>query len=142
LKKLFSILAVCVYLGFAAEAKVGVSYKKAMEDSKRNSKPILIEFYAKWCLPCLEMEKTIFKDPTVIKELNNNFYFVRIDTEKNEEIFCEGETLPTADCIEFWEIEGLPAFAVLDANGGLKHLTIGFFEKNAFLNFLRAIRVK
>jgi thiol:disulfide interchange protein len=141
LKTILSILAICAYFGFAAETKVGVSYKKAIEGNKKDGKPILIEFYAKWCLPCLEMEKTVFKDPTVIKELKS-FYFVRIDTEKDEEIFCEGETLLTADCIGLWEIEGLPAFAILDTNGSLKHLTVGTFEKNVFLTFLKAIKAK
>jgi len=141
MKTLFFILAICIHFGFAAETKMGVSYLKAIEGSERTGKPILIEFYAKWCLPCLEMEKTVFKDPAVIKELSN-FYFVRIDTEKNEELFCGGETLPTADCIDLWEVDGLPAFAILDINGSLKYLTVGSFEKSTFLVFLKAIRAK
>jgi thioredoxin-related protein len=88
------------------------------------------------------MEKTIFKDPAVIKELKNNFYFVRIDTEKEQDIFCEGETLPLIDCLELWEIAGIPAFAVLDKNGNLKHITTGTFEKKTFLTFLKAIKAK
>jgi len=141
MKALFFILAICVCFGFAAETKMGISYIKAIEGSRRDGKPILIEFYAKWCLPCFEMEKTVFKDPAVIKELSN-FYFVRVDTEKKEELFCEGQTLPIADCIELWEIDGLPAFAILDINGSLKYLSIGAFEKSTFLVFLKAIRAK
>jgi len=140
MKTLFSILAICACFGFAAETKV-VSYLKAIEGSEKDGRPILIEFYAKWCLPCLEMEKTVFKDAEVIKELSN-FYFVRVDTEKKEKLFCEGQTLSTADCIELWEIDGLPAFAILDINGSLKYLSIGTFEKSTFLVFLKAIRAK
>jgi len=103
-------------------------------------KPTLVEFYAKWCIPCLEMEKTIFKDPAVKKELKNNFNFIRLDTEKNEEIFCEGEKLPVLACMELWDVYGLPAFAILDKDGSLRHITIGEFDKEGFLNFLKAIR--
>jgi len=139
MKILLSILTTFACIGFAG---IGVSYKEAIEGNKKNGKPILLEFYADWCIPCIEMEKTIFKDPAVIKELKNNFYFVRMNTEKEEQIFCEGETLLILDCLDIWEIPGIPSFAVLDKNGSLKHITTGTFEKTTFLNFLKAIRKK
>jgi len=139
MKNLFLILAMFASLAFAGP---GVSYKEAIEGNKKNGKPILLEFYADWCVPCIEMEKTVFKDPAVTKELKNNFYFVRLNTEKEQDIFCEGETLPILDCLELWEIPGIPAFAVLDKDGSLKHTTTGTFEKNTFLVFLKAIRAK
>ena len=142
MKSLFFSLVFCIGLGFAAQTKPWVSYKEAIEGSEKNGKPILIEFYADWCIPCLEMEKTIFKDPEVIKELRNNFYFVRINTEKEQDIFCEGEILPIFDCLELWELSGVPSFAVLDKNGSLKHITVGAFGKKSFMNFLKAIRAK
>ena len=104
------------------------------------NKPVLVEFYAKWCIPCLEMEKTVFKDPAVKKELKNNFNFVRLDTDKNEEIFCEGETLPITDCMALWDLDGIPAFAILDKEGKLSHITIGEFDKDSFLLFLKAVK--
>jgi len=134
LKTLFSVLVV-ISLSFAA-----VSYRDAIKGSKKTGKPILVEFYASWCIPCLEMEKTVFKDPAVKKELRDNFYFVRLDTEKDQEIFCEGETLPILSCMALWELEGIPAFAVLDGEGKLRHLTTGDFKKAEFLNFLKAIK--
>jgi len=139
MKILFTILAIFANLGFA---KLGVSYKEAIEGNKKNNKPILLEFYADWCIPCIEMEKTLFKDPAVIKELKNNFYFVRLNTEKEQDIFCEGETMPILDCLDLWEIPGIPAFAILDKDGSLKHTTTGAFEKKPFLNLLKAMRKK
>jgi thiol:disulfide interchange protein DsbD len=139
MKTLFLILAIFARFGFAGP---GISYKEAIEGSKKNGKPILLEFYADWCIPCIEMEKTIFKDHAVIKELKNNFNFVRLNTEKEQEIFCEGETLPVLDYHELWEIPGIPSFAVLNKDGSLRHLTTGTFEKKTFLNFLKAIRKK
>ncbi|MDR2583240.1 MAG: thioredoxin family protein [Fibromonadaceae bacterium] len=136
---LLPILTIFACLSFAG---LGVSYKEAIEGNKKNGKPILLEFYADWCIPCLEMEKIVFKDPAVIKELKNNFNFVRLNTEKQEQIFCEGETLPILDCVELWEIQGIPTFALLDKDGSLRHITTGTFEKKTFLNFLKVIRKK
>jgi thiol:disulfide interchange protein len=140
LKTLFSVL-LAISLAFAAKEKFGFSYKDAINGNKKNGKPILIEFYADWCIPCLEMEKTVFKDSEVLKELNRNFYFVRLDTEKDEEIFCEGETNSILNCMALWDIDGIPAFAVLDGNGKLSHITVGDFTKKTFLFFLKAVKV-
>lgn len=141
-KSALFILAICIAFGFSAEAKADISYEKAMENRKKKNKPVLVEFYADWCISCIEMEKTIFKDPTVIKELNSNFYFVRLNIEKEQRIFCEGNTMSIFDCIGLWEIEGLPTFAILDKNGSLRHITEGVFEKAAFLKFLKAVKEK
>ena len=139
MKTLFYVM-VAAGLAFAAGKKLGVSYKDAIEGNKKNGKPILVEFYASWCIPCLEMEKNVFKDAAVLKELNANFYFVRLDTEKDQEIFCEGETLHILSCMELWELGGIPAFAVLDKDGKLRHLVTGEFKKTEFLNLLKAIK--
>jgi thiol:disulfide interchange protein len=138
LKAFFSVLVI-IGLAFATGKKLGVSYKEAVEGNKKNGKPILVEFYAAWCIPCLEMEKTVFKNPAVIKELKN-FYFVRLNTEEEQEIFCEGETLPVLECMELWELGGIPAFAILDREGKLRHLTVGEFKKAEFLNLLKVFR--
>jgi len=138
--KVFLFILVIIGLAFAAEKKLGVSYKDAIEGNRKNGKPILVEFYAPWCIPCLEMEKTVFRDPAVLKELNNNFYFVRLDTDKDQEIFCEGETLHILSCISLWELEGIPAFAILDHEGKLRHLATGEFKKVEFLKLLKVFK--
>jgi len=142
LKSIFFILAICIAFGFSAETKADISYEKAMENRKKKDKPVLVEFYADWCISCKEMEKTLFKDPAVIKELNSNFYFVRLNIEKEQEIFCEEKTRSIFNCIELWEIEGLPTLAILDKNGSLKHITEGVIEKAAFLKYLKSVREK
>ena len=119
-----SLIFILLFIGFASAS----------------DKPTLVEFYAKWCIPCLEMEKTVFKDPAIKKYLRQNFNFIRFDTDKNENVFCEGETLPVLACMELWDVNGLPAFAILDKNGSLRHITVGEFDKEGFLNFLKAIK--
>ena len=110
-----------------------------MSFAEKTTKPTLVEFYADWCIPCIEMQKTVFKDKTVKAELKN-FNFIRIDTEKDQSFFCEGENFHISECMELWEVQGIPAFAVLDSNGSIKHLTTGSFDKKTFLQFLRKIK--
>jgi len=142
MKSILYILAICITCVFSAETKIGISYEKAMEYRKKKDKPVLVEFYADWCISCIEMENTIFKDPAVIKELNSNFYFVRLNIEKEQQVFCEGKTASIYDCVVIWEIEGFPTFAILDKSGTLRHITEGVLEKTAFLKFLKGVREK
>lgn len=137
--KIFFLILTAYFSAFAAK-NIDIPYKDAVKKNAKDGKPILLEFYAAWCIPCLEMEKTVFKDPAVVKELNKNFHFVRLNTEKPQDIVCEGETLQVLDCMELWELDGIPAFAVLSKEGVLKHSAVGDFKKKEFLTFLKAIK--
>jgi thioredoxin-related protein len=140
MKIIFSIF-LAYSLSLAASNKIDVPYKEALAKNAKDGKPILLEFHAKWCIPCLEMEKTVFKNSAIIKELRASFHFVRIDADSEQELFCEGENLLVLDCMLLWEVEGIPAFAILDKEGKLSHIANGQFDAPEFLNFLKAVKM-
>ncbi len=53
--------------------------KKIIENSK---KPVLIDFYADWCVSCVELEKYTFSDKLVQKKMSE-FENIKIDVTKN-----------------------------------------------------------
>jgi thiol:disulfide interchange protein len=57
----------------------------ALAQAQKENKPIVLDFFAGWCAPCLRMEKTTFKDERV-KTLLDRCVFVRVDTDKHPEI--------------------------------------------------------
>lgn len=57
--------------------------QKILEKAKFNKKPVLLDFYAKWCIACRELDDTIFADKT-IKQLLKNFILVRADITAND----------------------------------------------------------
>jgi len=51
---------------------------------KTSNKPIMIDFYADWCVSCKELDKITFQDPRV-KEKMSKFNLIRIDVTNNDE---------------------------------------------------------
>jgi thiol:disulfide interchange protein DsbD len=68
---------------------------EALAQAQRERKPVVLDFYAEWCAPCIRMEKNTFKDERV-KTLLDRCVFVRVDTDKQ------------ADIANRMAVEGLP----------------------------------
>jgi len=49
---------------------------------KASSKPVMLDFYATWCISCKELEEITFKDPRVIAKLKE-FTLVKADVTAN-----------------------------------------------------------
>jgi thioredoxin-related protein len=68
------------------------SFEEVEQLSKENPKPIVVFIHTSWCKYCKIMENSTFKNPAVIKELNENFYFISLDAEKKREITFNNHT--------------------------------------------------
>lgn len=49
---------------------------------KASSKPVMLDFYADWCISCKELEGITFKDPLVLAKLSE-FTLLKADVTKN-----------------------------------------------------------
>jgi len=53
--------------------------------AKQQEKPILVDFYADWCISCIVMENQVFPQPEIRSKLDN-FHLVKADvTDNNDE---------------------------------------------------------
>ncbi|HET8797139.1 MAG TPA: thioredoxin family protein, partial [Thermoanaerobaculia bacterium] len=82
---------------------------KAIDAARAAGKPVVIDFYADWCLPCKELDEKTFTDAKVIAELDR---FVRVKADL---------TVPsdatTAALTKQYAIAGVPTIVFLDAQG-------------------------
>jgi thioredoxin:protein disulfide reductase len=56
----------------------------ALVQAKQQHKPVLVDFYANWCLSCKEMERIVFTAPQV-KSLMSHFILLRADVTANDD---------------------------------------------------------
>jgi len=106
----------------------------ALEDAQRAGRPVLVDVYADWCLPCVEMDQVTFRHPDVIQALAE-ITTLRVDATR--EVSEEAERL-----LGRYRVYGAPTILFFDRSG--KERTdlrlLGFAKPDEFLERLQRIR--
>jgi thioredoxin:protein disulfide reductase len=95
----------------------------ALADAAAAGMPVVIDFYADWCLPCKELEKFTFTDPGV-KQALAGWVLLKADLTKTASP--EVAALRTK-----WNIQGVPTIVFLGPDGKESKPRVVQFEKPA-----------
>ncbi|MFC5076300.1 protein-disulfide reductase DsbD [Vibrio thalassae] len=98
--------------------------------AKQARKPVMLDFYADWCVACKEFEKYTFHDASVEPVLSQ-FVLLQADVTKNQP--------QDIELLKAMDVLGLPTIEFWDANGNaipVARLT-GFVAAEDFLQHLR-----
>lgn len=112
------------------EAKfVSVLNVSELENAVKSSdKPVMIDFYATWCVSCNELDEITFKDEAVLKRLEN-FTLLRVDVSKGLK--------EDRELMQKFGLIGPPALIFYQAKEELKSARIiGFYSPEKFLAHL------
>lgn len=69
-----------------------ISWNEMVEAQKIEKRKVIIDVYTDWCGWCKHMDKTTFKDETVVNYVNEKFYAVKLDAETKEEFQFQNHT--------------------------------------------------
>lgn len=98
--------------GVRWESNIDAALKKA----KASGKPVMIDFWAEWCGWCHTLDRTTYRDPSVV-QLSQDFVSVKVNAEGN------ARELEAA--VEH-RVESLPTILFLSSSGKIVHRVSGF----------------
>jgi thiol:disulfide interchange protein DsbD len=91
----------------------GVQWQKyeapALASARAAGKPVVIDFYADWCLPCKELDHKTFTDASVVGELDR---FVRLKAD-----LTAADDPRAVALAEQYKVLGMPTLVFIDAAG-------------------------
>lgn len=91
----------------------------------------MVDFYADWCVNCIELEQFTFSDARVQQRLSD-FTLVKVDVTKNSKM--------DKELLKYYGLFGPPALIFYKNSEELKNLRIiGFKSADDFLNHIKSI---
>jgi thiol-disulfide isomerase/thioredoxin len=80
------VLAFSFQIAYAQKLTIiDQDYERAKNESKKQNKMLLVDFYTTWCAPCKEIERKIFNDPAISSDMSKSFVVLRYDAEKDRQ---------------------------------------------------------
>jgi thioredoxin:protein disulfide reductase len=102
-------------------------------EAKAAGKPIMIDFWAQWCVYCKKLDKAVWNQPEVVKE-SLRFVTIKVDATKAD------DDEMTAIKNEF-KVPGLPRVIFIDSRGEILHGRSSAFKPAAeMLEVMKGIR--
>ncbi|MCA2961938.1 MAG: thioredoxin family protein [Silvanigrellales bacterium] len=87
-------------------------WQQAVVRAKVERKPMMVDAWAEWCVACLKMDETVWKDSEVVKILNRDFIPVKLDFTRSSPF--------SESIIERWDLSGLPAVGFFPVGADLE----------------------
>ncbi len=97
-----------------------------------DGQPVMIDFYADWCIPCKELDALTFTDERVIKE-SQRFKRYKVDLTKTG-------SDETQLAMKKYNIVGVPTVILIDSNGEEVSRITSFVDADKFLKLMIEVR--
>jgi thioredoxin-related protein len=124
-KPIFALLIVILFIGTSV---YGLDYNGALKAARKENKPVLLYFFSKSCGYCTLMDKDTLADKDVAALLKKDFVFLRVDTDKSE------------DLAMLYGIRGTPWSWFLDSSGKRVRQAPGYISKAEYKVLLESVK--
>ena len=105
------------------------SFNEALAEAKKQNKPLFVDFYATWCVPCKRMAKEVFTLPEVGEYFNSRFISLQIDAEKPE----------NKEIAKQYKVEAYPTVAFIAPDGKAIGVNVGALGKEDLLEAAKIV---
>lgn len=107
-------ISISVYIPFLYHPQ-GIKWltysNSVLKQAENTGKPVIIDFYADWCMSCVQLDKKVFRDPKVIS-ISKDFIMIRVDLTHQ---------VPYQKALlKRFDIKGLPAVVFVTKKGIFK----------------------
>lgn len=134
------LLGLFLFVGFSFADSFWKPMQEALMLAKKDKRPIFVEYYADWCVPCQVMQANVFSDKAVQEKIEDNFYAVRLNVDSMDSVFCESKNVPIKECYtSVLKLQGIPSYVILDYSGVSLLSLSGAMVKEGMLRFLDKI---
>lgn len=115
-------------------SKEGVQFSatglgQAIQQSKKENKPIFLLAFAGYCPACKKMKKSIFPDQETGSLFNKGFINAQVDIESEE-----GQKI-----VKEYDIEGTPTLLFLTPDGQVLNKASGYHSKEELIALAREV---
>jgi len=103
------------------------SYEQAVEQARREGKPMILDFYTVWCVYCKKLDKDVFSNRDVAAEAAR-FVAVKIDGDARK------------DLARKYNVVGYPTVILIGSDGSESARVQSYIKAQQFAELLRGVR--
>jgi thioredoxin-related protein len=116
-----------------------IKYDEGLKIAAEENKPILIDFYTKWCGFCKKMDRETFSNDKVARYLDEKFVTVKVNGESNETVALSEGSLSERQVSRSFGVRGYPTYWFLKASGEKIDNIRGYRPPEMFMTILQFI---
>ncbi len=113
--------------------KSSTDLNRAIAEANAQGKPVMLDFYADWCVSCKEMERYTFSDPKVVQALSR-FVVLQANVTTNDDT--------DKALMKRFDIPGPPAILFFGLDGAERKSlrVVGFMDADEFSSQIHKVR--
>ncbi len=128
----FGLICCLLTAVLSAQGQEGISFEKGswaniLQIARERGKPVFVDMYTTWCIPCRKMAAEVFVLPEISGLFNKEFVNVKIDAEKGEGI----------DIAKRYKVGAYPTYLFVNPDGTLVYRSVGYMPSERFASEAR-----